>query len=222
MKYIYLSHYLEDEIPTYGNNRVSLNITPIKSISKGDSANVYQFTMENHWGTHIDAPAHFFFNAPSICDFQAEHWIFKKSQVIEIPPEEGKFIDVDILQRHKINTDTDLLLIKTGFQRWRGKEKYSIDNPGIKSDAALWLRKNYPSLRAIGFDFVSLSSYTDRDEGRKSHCAFLDPDGNGNPILIIEDMNLQASLEKLKDVWVFPLLIKGIDSAPCTVIGVFE
>lgn len=222
MEYKYLSHFLGNDVPAYGNIKSSLNIIAVKSILKGDPANVYQLTMENHWGTHIDAPAHFFVNASSVVDYPPDYWIFKKPRIVDISLEDGDLIDVDMLQRYRIDPDADLLLIRTGFQRWRGKERYSLNNPGIKSDAGIWLRKSCPSMRAIGFDFISISSYANREEGRKAHKVFLNPGGEGKPILIIEDMNLQVDLKNLKEVWVFPLLIKGIDSAPCTVIGVFE
>ncbi len=222
MKYKYLSHCLRNEIPAYGNNKASLSIVQVKSISKGDSANIYQFTMENHWGTHVDAPAHFFLDATSVNDYPPEYWIFKKPHLIEIPAQDSELIDSEQLQEHKINANADLLLIRTGFQKWRGNEKYSINNPGIKPEAGLWLRKNYPSLRAIGFDFISISSFQNRDDGREAHKAFLNPGNEGRPVLIIEDMNLQGCMENLKEVWAFPLLVQGIDSAPCTVVGVFE
>jgi len=47
----------------------------------------------------------------------------------------------------------------------------------------------------------------------------LDVKGEGNPILLIEDMNLSTELNHLAEVWVAPLQIEEIDSAPCTVVG---
>jgi len=117
---------------------------------------------------------------------------------------------------------SDLLLIQSGFGRFRGTEKYSCCNPGFAPETGTWLRKGHPSLRAIGFDFISLSPYQNRDLGRESHRAFLDPRGVNSPILIIEDMDLSGNLSDLLWVWVVPLRIEGLDSAPCTVIGVFR
>lgn len=219
MKYIYLSHFLENELPVYGNSRASLNLEPCKSIAKGDSANVFCFTMENHWGTHMDAPAHFFDGAPSLADYPPWFWFFEHPQPVHVPAGENELIGVEHLERCEIGAQTDLLLVKTGFQSLRGKEAYSTGNPGMSAEAGAWLRKGFPSMRAVGFDFISLSPHRNRDEGRRAHRAFLDPNAAGTPVLVIEDMNLEGDLNALRRVIVLPLLIKGADSAPCTVIG---
>ena len=86
-------------------------------------------------------------------------------------------------------------------------------------ELALWLRQDFPAVRAIGMDWISVSSYESRELGRQAHRAFLNPDGEGSPVLIIEDMNLSKNLKNLAEVLVVPILIETIDSAPCTVIG---
>jgi len=217
----YLSHFLKSSIPVYGCSRTEIGTEKRKSIKDGDSCNTYWIGLENHWGTHVDAPAHFFDDAFSVADYPAEYWIFKHPQVIEIPCSEGILVSIEHLE-DKLDAKTDLLLIKTGFQRFRGEEKYSTGNPGVDSRVGPWLRARYKTIKAIGFDFVSISSYQNREEGRLAHKAFLDPNAAGSPILIIEDMHVGADLSKLEEVWVVPLMLQGIDSAPCTVMGVFE
>ena len=53
-------------------------------------------------------------------------------------------------------------------------------------------------------DFISLSSFAHREEGRRAHKAFLCPYGKGgidfDPILIIEDMKLAQYEENLKNI----------------------
>jgi len=97
-----------------------------------------------------------------------------------------------------------------------------MKGPGIDPSLGILLRKEYPSIRAIGFDWISLSSYTNRELGREAHRIFLDPRKEGNPILVIEDMFLPWNMENLKQVLVAPLRVDGIDSSPCTIIGIFE
>jgi kynurenine formamidase len=115
-----------------------------------------------------------------------------------------------------------LLLIKSGFSSFRGTEKYTNGNPGLKPEVGLWLRETHPYVRAVGLDFISLSPYRNRALGREAHRAFLDPDGLNSPVMLIEDMNLSQDLSGLISVWVFPLRIGGVDSAPCTAIGVIK
>jgi len=216
----FLSHPFSNPLPVYGTADGKIGITPDKAIAKGDSSNTFVITFNNHSGTHVDGPAHFFENAPAVVDYPAEFWVFKYPQVIEIAAKPTQLLDASLFHG-KVKSDTDLLIIKTGFQSWRGREEYSCQNPGINADVGFWLREHCPNVRAIGLDLVSLSSYQNRPEGRLAHKAFLDLNGRGKPIVIIEDMDLAKDLRGLKEVTVAPLLVQGIDSAPCTVIGFF-
>jgi kynurenine formamidase len=220
MRYEYLSHKLTDETPVFGA-KTYIGINVVKSIENGDSANTYKFSMENHWGTHVDAPNHFFEKGLKIADYPPEFWFFKSPQFIQIAlqPSEilncGKWIE-------SINPNTDLLLFQSGWSELRGQELYVVENPGIHPEVGLYMRKCYPNLRAVGINWVSISPYQNRTLGREAHRAFLNPEGENNPILIIEDMDLSCDLEKLKEVMVFPVYMETIDSAPCTAIGVFN
>lgn len=220
MKYIYLSYLLENEIPVYGG-RGSSNIRSVKSIHSGDSANVFSFTMENHWGTHIDTPNHFFENGLTINDYPADFWFFKNPIVIRINLKPGEMLRCTAWT-DKIQSNTDIILFRSEWFNLRKTDKYSIDNPGTHPEVGFFLREKYPSVRAVGIDWVSISSLKNREMGRKAHHAFLDPDSVNNPVLIIEDMDLSHDLRRLREVWVAPLRIEGIDSAPCTVMGVIE
>jgi len=217
----YLSYPLEQNNPVYGRPDQPMIINQVKSIESGDSCNVYSFTMENHWGTHVDGPTHFFSNAPEITDYAAEYWLFSNPQVINIKVKAGQIISSnDLLGR--VAESTDLLILNTGWYRYRKNPCYCVENPGISPELGTWLRKERKNIRAIGFDFISLSSFSNRMIGRQAHQAFLNPESEGNPILIIEDMCLRADLKGLKEVWVAPLRLSFVDSSPCTVIGVFN
>ncbi|TAN45263.1 MAG: cyclase [Nitrospirae bacterium] len=219
VKYVFLSHALTRELPVYGGG-ANLEITQVKSLEGGDSSNVYRFGMENHWGTHVDCPAHFFQNGMRISDYAATEWIFESPFLLETGMNENRvIIPEDVFS---VPETADMLLIKTGFACLRGSEKYVMKNPGFSPEAGFWLRKNRPAVRAVGFDFVSLSPFHNREMGREAHRAFLDPEGENAPIRIIEDMHLIGNISRLVSVWVAPLVIEGLDSAPCTVIGALE
>lgn len=216
-RWIFLSHPLGPDMPVYGETHAHPGIEPVRSIRTGNAANVYRITLENHWGTHVDTPAHFFDHGRSIAEFSAAEWVFFKPVVLEITATSGELIGVDPFQN--IPKECDLVLVRTGFQRHRGDDVYSHDNPGIHPEVGHWLRENRPKIRAIGMDFVSLSPRRNPQAGRESHRAFLDPETPGNPVVIIEDMDLHHPLATLEHVIVAPLRMVGIDSAPCTVLG---
>lgn len=222
MDYVkYLSHTLYKKIPVYGKKEASIGIIKKKSIKKGDVCNTFRFSMENHWGTHIDAPAHFFDKANKTSDYPAKAWIFDRPCVIELSLTMKKIITVPDLIT-KIRRTHNIVLLKTGFGSMRGSKIYSCDGPKVSPAVGLWFRKERPNVRALGFDFISLGSFQDRALAREAHRAFLDPQSFGKPVLIIEDMNLNCNLRCLKMVVALPFLLDSLDSAPCTALGIFN
>jgi arylformamidase len=220
MKCLFLSHIFTSEIPVYGG-RVTIAAEHVKSTEHGDSSNVFKFSLENHWGTHVDCPAHFFTGGMDVNDYEPDFWIFLHPQVILINAKQMQIIGEQDFP-DAIDQKTDLLLLKSGWGKFRTEDSYCTQNPGLDPDAARYLRREFPSIRAVGFDWVSLSSYGNRELGREAHRNLLNPTGEGHPIVAIEDMALDKNLVGLTSVLVVPLRIDGIDSAPCTVIGMFN
>lgn len=207
-------------MPVYGGTAL-LDIHAIKSIAKGDSANVFGFLLQNHWGTHIDCPAHFFEDGRKVTDYPPEFWLFRNPQVIEVSLKPNELLQYNRWTEY-INPETDILLFKSGWYKLRNREIYSFENPGIHPEVGFFLREKYPAIRAVGIDWISLSPYKDRHIGREAHKAFLNHNGINNPILVIEDMDLSHDMKGLQELRTIPLLIDMLDSAPCTVIGLFN
>lgn len=220
MRIEYLSYPLEAFVPAYGDPRAPLGIETVRSLEHGDSCQVHAFTMQNHWGSHVDAPAHFFGDGVRAAALPASNWYFTSPWVLDLPLQDDQIVRAEDLG--DIPPGTDLLLLKSGFSHCRGSERYSRSNPGFSPEAGLFLRQHHPGVRAIGFDFVSLSPFADRELGRAAHRAFLDPQSSGRPILILEDLDLSLELAALQAVLVSPLRIMALDSAPCTVWGFFS
>lgn len=134
----------------------------------------------------------------------------------------NEHVELQDIQKLNLN-DIDCLFIRTGFEAYRDEqtEKYLTQNPGIAPDAVYWIRENFPAIRGLGIDSVSFSNYKNPEPGRKAHVnAFKEDEDLGKPVFLIEDMKLAGtSTEDLKWVMVVPWQIKGIDSAPCTVIA---
>ena len=73
----------------------------------------------------------------------------------------------------QIPSDIEFLIIKTGYGKYREIDKYHNDNPGLHSSLANELKDRFHSLRAVGFDFISLTSWNHRDHGKVSHFSIL-------------------------------------------------
>lgn len=220
MRYRYLSHTIDDDMPRYGG-RLSLEVIKKASSSDGSKAGDCRFTIGSHVGTHVDGPNHFFESGKKVFEYPPEFWIFKSPKVIEVSLEPSQTLSLDQLSG-KLDGSCDLLLLKSGWTRSREQDIYFLDNPGIDPEVGLHLRRDHPGIRAVGIDWISLSAYKNRSLGRQAHKAFLDPSGGSDPILPIEDMDLSCDLRALKEVMVFPLRLSCADSATCTIVGGFD
>ena len=218
----FLSFPLGPTVPVYGKTAgQKVSIRALRSLAKKDPCSTYQVGFENHWGTHVDCPAHFFEKGKKIASYPADHWRFSCPQTIKVALAEGELLTPDGITG-KIDPRTDLLLFVSGWSKFRGQAKYNLRGPGVHFSVASFLRKRCPKVRAIGFDWISLSSFLKRDDGRLAHRQFLNPRANGQPILLIEDMDLRGIKGGLKEVWVAPWRMQGLDSAPCTIFGVLS
>jgi arylformamidase len=225
---IYLSHVLSDQSPGFGGVSAFAK-ERVRKISDGSSSNSETWTLSNHIGTHIDAPRHFSDDGVCIDHFSADDWVFKRTLLLEIPLGAGQLLSEDQLAEALSHADSpisspanfmiDLLLIKTGFEKYRGRDLYWSANPGVAADVGSLLRQQFPSVRAIGFDFLSLTSAHHREVGREAHRAFLDPSRAGKPVLIIEDMHLQYLDHSPQEVVVAPMRVQNSDGAPVTVFA---
>ena len=216
--WIFLSYELNSNTPMYGDGDRFKN-NHLKEITKGDTANLSHWSFINHIGTHVDAPFHFIQEGKTISDFAPEFWIIRNTYLIEfckITP--GELLDKKSLRSHYIPEDTELLLLKTGFGKYRLNETYWKCGPIISPDIAQYLRESCPNLRFFGLDAISVSSYSDRVTGRKAHRTFLEGE---QPILLIEDMDLSYvnTDTSFNQVNVSPLRVIKADGSPCTIFA---
>lgn len=221
MKYVLLSHTIDENTPLYGNTP-SPHILRHTQISNGDSSNTTILSIHNHVGTHIDAPKHFLDDGKAISEYTLDELVFKYPVVVDCPKNDASLICPDDLKHasHMLQK-CDCLLLHMGFGQFRGKERYRTHNPGIAPDTILWIRRKYPNIRCIGIDGISISSFQHRKTGREAHvAAFIELDELGEPLLLIEDMKLDMkSNKRFNTIFVFPWQIKGLDSAPCSVLA---
>ena len=208
-----LSHHLSTSTPAF-NNGPTVTISPVKQIATGGSSNNFAFSTPCHNGTHMDCPKHFDDAGRPVASFTMNDFVFGKPSLIEVSMGDGELFTSAALAKHEGTIGgSDLLLIRTGYQKYRNSDpvRYSTRNPGFSAEGARYLLK-FPELRAIGFDFISLSSVLHRDEGREAHRTLL----KGREFFIVEDMDLSGYPEGAKRVVVAPIFLEGVDSAPCT------
>lgn len=216
--YQILSYPIGPGQPTWpGNPTVSLE--PKASIAAGGHANTCTIHLFNHYGTHLDGPLHFCGDGISLDQVPFDRFFFRRPLVADIPKGPGeKLVPEDLVPYRQDAGAADLLLIRTGFWKYRLEEPavYENNGPGVSSRLAKYLQEELPELKAVALDFVSLASYSDRTDGNLAHQTMLGMFHN-RFILIIEDVNLRGlPAGFLKQVSAVPLLIQGIDSSPVT------
>lgn len=206
---------MDQETPLYGGGK-GITILPDKSIIKGDSANTKILSFKNHSGTHIDFPNHFFEYGKTSELYSAQNWVFDKPFLIEKSIALNEIICLTKDEINKIPIDTNFLIVKTGFGDFRKDEKYWKYNPGFSPLLASMLRERLPNLRVLGMDFISLTSFQNREIGREAHRNFL---GGNNPILLVEDMDLTNLNDNPFSIFCLPLMVNGLDGAPVSIIA---
>ena len=192
-------------------------------ISQGDVANDSSINTTVHIGTHLDMPYHFFDDGQTIEDYNIEDFRFENILFIDMIPNDIIVKDdlIKILECQKNKTKYDMLVVKTGICHKREQHEFWEKNYGFDPAIADYLRTDFPNIRVIGFDSISVSSFSNRMLGRASHRAFLDP---ADPILLVEDMDLTALTKdsKIEKLDIAPLRIAKCDGLPCTIIAEVE
>ncbi len=178
--------------------------------------------IDSHTGTHIDYPAHCVKDGKFGEEYPVDYLCSDKVQVIEIDlsQEERPTVSLDFVKTQNICEDTEILFVNTHFYTLRDEDRYIWNSPIVDSKIPFYLKENYPSIKAVGFDVISVTSQLDRDEGKRCHYNFLSSD-TGREILIIEDIDY-SQLEKndeIEEVVILPLMFEKMDGSPCTIMA---
>ncbi|KAF0135204.1 MAG: metal-dependent hydrolase [Candidatus Saganbacteria bacterium] len=213
-KYLKISYDLTPDMPIFENNP-SNKYKEVNSFKKGDNWSSASVTIFTHNGTHIDAPYHFYPRGKKIGDYQIKEFIFNRCSVLDIVKKVGESINANDLCGGE-DKKCDLLLIRTGFGRKRKESAYIHNGPWLHPEATDVILKNYPKLKAIGIDTISIASPQHLKKGEAAHRILL------KKVMIIEDLNLEIVPERIKRIFVIPLFVKDVDSMPCTAFAEVE
>ena len=195
-------------------------LAPLYTIGK-DGASVHILTVASHTGTHLDAPRHVIEAGLTIHDFSPEELIFTRPVLVNLKADDDEVVQPELLAPHEQalrQADLALLRFGRGPTRRADPERFSLHSPGLGVEAARWLRRRFPGLRALGMDVPSLSCIAHLEQTMRAHNELLG--GTACRFLVIEDMDLEHDLGGLREVRVSPWLVTGMDSAPCGIVGV--
>lgn len=215
---IRLSYTLSEKTPLYRGTS-PLEISPLRSIQRGDSSNSSEIRFSSHAGTHIDAPYHFCPDGPSVSECLSEENVFSPVILLDIPCRKSRITvsDISSLEDH---CDVGGVLIRTGMYQVRKSlpDSYISEYPVIDDAIPDYLRETCPNLRIFGIDTISVSHPEHKSTGHSCHRNFLCKKPG---ILILEDLDLSnPNLAKIPfTMLIYPLLFDKTDGTPVIVFA---
>jgi kynurenine formamidase len=225
-KLVDLSQAYEEHMPNYPtHSKFYHNLWG--SYWHGDRALTYQLVMNEHNGTHVDAPAHFISDAKpqahvTIDQVRLTRLIGRGVRLDCRKFEEGDYISKNFVTRweaeHSALDAGDIVLFNFGWDAHWGlrpeNQRYLSDWPGVSMEAAEYLIEK--SVAALGVDTLS----PDPPEAlRKSpiHPVVLE-----KQVLIIENL---CNLDQLPDFSLFlalPLKIRAGSGSPIRAVALVQ
>lgn len=172
-----LTYALDDHSPFWpGDSYQPFQLRTIATIEKNGVLSK-QFSMPEHFGTHLDAPCHFEAGQPTVDQIAATD-LFAPGVVIDVSmPAEA---DADYRLTVKDLTDWEakhgaipskaIVLLNTGWARfWKSNDRYRNQDaqgrmhfPGFSAEAAKWLIKER-NVRGVGIDTLSIDYGPSKD-----------------------------------------------------------
>ena len=204
MKLIDVTVPLDSGLPTYPNN-TPFSLEPVKRIARGDSSNVSTLHMSAHSGTHVDAPRHFYDEAPGAEALPLD-MLIGRARVIEVTSRTA--IAAEDLIRIDLTEDVRLL-IKTYNSRLWSSPDFHTDYVGITESGARHLVDR--GIKVLGVDYLSVERF--RNPGAPAHHVLL-----GAGTIVIEGLNLIDVDPGIYEMLCLPLRIVGADGAPARVV----
>jgi len=204
MKLLDVSVPLDAGLASYPGN-TPFTLEPIKRLARGDSSNVSTLHMSAHSGTHVDAPRHFFDQAPGAEGLPLEI-LCGRARVVELTTR--KAITADDLARHDLSEDVRVL-IKTHNSRLWGSPEFHQDFIGVAESGAKYLVEH--GIKVVGVDYLSVEAF--KAPGAPAHHVLL-----GGGTIVIEGLNLRDVEPGHYELLCLPLLVVGSDGAPARVV----
>jgi kynurenine formamidase len=188
-----------------------------------DGASVQILKLASHTGTHLDTPCHVIEGGVQITEYSPQELIFTQPVVVDL-----ELSDTEIVQRQHLEPhaqalqQADMAIFRFGYGQIRKNDpqRFSSQCPGFGIESARWLRQTCPQLRAMGMDVPSVATIAHIESTMKAHNVLLE--GQGRRLLIIEEMNIDRDLTALREVRINPWLVQGMDSGPCSIVGILE
>lgn len=208
MRYVDLTQLIEPNMPVFPGTEQPKFEYPV-SIEK-DGFLETKLHMYSHTGTHMDGPAHLIKGKPYLNDMDINKYC---GDAVIINVEEGvNTINLQHVKEYeKEISKSDFVIIKTGWSKFWGTEKYFGDFPVLDIEATEWLVSK--DLKGIGLDTISIDPVNSTK--MPNHMIVL-----GKELIIIENLTNLGNIEsKCCKFFCFPLKFKDSDGSPIRAVA---
>lgn len=205
MKYYDISMPIHDGMLSWPSNP-DVEVTQYGTISEKGS-NSLKIIAGSHFGTHIDAPRHFFDEGRAIDTIEIERFIgpvsvvdVRDAETNQLGPKELAAVVPEGAERVILktrNTDQELM-----------RKEFTEDYVALSGDGSQWLAER--GVKVVGIDYLSIQK---RGPDRRGHTELL-----GNDIIILEGLWLKGVEAGEYELIALPLRIQDGDGAPARVV----
>ena len=203
MKLIDISWPIKPGMTEY-KDKNSVTFTSVATFTQ-NGVRLTDICMNNHTGTHIDAPSHFLKDGKSIESYTLDQFI-GPCLVLDFTHVTQK-ITVKDLQDYEIQKD-DIILFKTKNSSLKADAPFNDKFIYVDESAADFLARK--QIKSVGLDYPGFEF---NQPEHPSHIILLERN-----IPIIEGLRLADAAEGEYVLWCLPLKLEGVDGAPARAV----
>ena len=183
-------------------------VDEMMSMAQGENMNVTAVSMCSHFGTHIDAPRHYYAEGKAVDELPPEIFIGPGRLVVY---EGEQHIPVEFIRELDLNRITRLF-IRTSNSEKLAQPEFFENYLALTSAAAQALVNK--GIVLLGVDGYSIGPF-DPSPGMPVHRIFL---GGGPDQVAIEEVNLAGISAGDYQVLAIPLRLTGLEASPARVL----
>jgi arylformamidase len=200
---------LRPGMPTYpGEDGPRLEM--VKSMAKGDAADVRRLSLSLHTGTHVDAPTHFIKGGGGVEALSLDALV-GPCVVAEIASQ--PHVTAAALESAFGAKAPERLILRTrnstGPSPLWSRDAFDPEFAAIAPDAARWIADR--GVKLVGIDYLSVEPFGAPEP--LTHRTLL-----GAGVAIVEGLDLRKIPAGEYDLYCLPTFIQGADGAPARVI----
>lgn len=172
-----------------------------------------ELRLGTHQGTHVDAPSHYLQNGATVEQLALETLV-GPAVVIDVPGGTGALIEPADLQPFAgAIAERGRVLLRSGWSKHYGSERFFEKHPGLTPEAARWLVGQ--GVKLVGLDVPS-PSYADCQAVHEILLAAT------QAVVIVEALAAMDQLPREFTLAVLPLKLEGLDGSPARVIAMVD